>query len=169
MTTAYDRLKEFVSGARGPYSQLPGDIAALLDETSVASQIAETENRAVQFEAIAVEQIGTLEDRERDLKVVIDIIDDMGPMLAPSQKEEFDRVKLAHALRMLAIINGQRYRSIPPVKVIVRDPSRSMLSAGGFYFIQGAGAVSERDMEYAARVWRAMYDKAESVRFFKPE
>lgn len=42
----------------------------------------------------------------------------------------------------------------------MRKPTRRMLSAGGFYHIQGAGSVSETDMEIAKREWQAMISEA---------
>lgn len=38
----------------------------------------------------------------------------------------------------------------------MREPTRKMLSAGGFYHITGAGSVSESDMEIAKREWQSM-------------
>lgn len=42
----------------------------------------------------------------------------------------------------------------------MREPTKKMLSAGGFYHIIGAGSVSESDMEIAKREWQAMIDEA---------
>jgi hypothetical protein len=56
-------------------------------------------------------------------------------------------------------IEGLCDTAIAAIKAL-RDPTRKMLSAGGYYHILGADAVSESDMAIALREWQAMIDEA---------